>query len=326
MIPRTVHWKNALATAIRDPAELLALLDLPRELLPAAREAARTFPLLVPRGYAALMTKGDPEDPLLRQVLPVANEQEIRQGFSTDPVGDRASSSGAGLLHKYQGRVLLLAAGGCVINCRYCFRRHYPYSESGTGRWDEALGHIAADATVTEVILSGGDPLLVDDTRLADLATRLAAIPHVRRLRIHSRMPTVLPERVDTGLLDWLRSVPLQAVMVLHVNHANEIGAQAAAAIGRLRAAGIPLFNQSVLLRGVNNDADALCRLSEALFDLGVVPYYLHLLDRVAGAAHFEISISEADVLFEAMRRRLPGYLVPRLVRERAGEPYKLFA
>ena len=326
MIPRTIDWKNALANAIRDPAELLALLELPRRLLPAAREAARSFPLLVPRGYAALMARGDPADPLLRQVLPLQREQEKAPGYSLDPVGDRASSPGPGVLHKYRGRILLLATGGCAINCRYCFRRHYPYQGAGGGRWQGALEYIAADETIEEVILSGGDPLLVDDTRLADLAERLGEIPHVRRLRIHSRMPVVLPERVDAALLGWLARARPRPVLVLHVNHPNELGAEAATAIGRLRAAGLALFNQSVLLHGVNDDADALCRLSEALFELGVVPYYLHLLDRVAGAAHFEPPAAEAEALYEAMRRRLPGYLVPRLVREQAGAPYKLLA
>ena len=324
MIPRTVHWKNALASAIRDPAELLAVLDLPRALLPEAREAARTFPLLVPRGYVALMAKGDPHDPLLQQVLPLGRELETKPGFSADPVGDQTSSASPGVLHKYEGRVLLLATGGCAINCRYCFRRHYPYQRSGAGHWQEALAHTAADETIKEVILSGGDPLLLDDGRLAQLAARLAAIPHVQRLRIHSRLPVVLPERVDAARIDWRGGTRLQPVVVMHVNHPNEIGAEGAAAIGRLRAAGIPLFNQSVLLRGVNDDADVLCHLSEVLFDLGAIPYYLHLLDRVAGAAHFEVPGAEADELFDAMRRRLPGYLVPRLVREAAGEPYKL--
>lgn len=326
MIPRSAHWKNALAGAIRDPAELLALLALPRELLAQAREASNSFPLRVPRGFVSLMEKGNPSDPLLRQVLPVADEQQTVEGFVLDPVGDRQASATPGLLHKYQGRALLVTTGACAVHCRYCFRRHFPYAEENpsTAHWSEALEYIRADKSINEVILSGGDPLMLDDAYLATLSTQLSDIPHVKRLRIHTRLPVVLPERVDMLLLKWLRNSPLQIVMVLHVNHPTEIGNKLADACRQLTSAGVTLLNQSVLLRGINDNSDTLCALSESLFQNGVAPYYLHQLDRVQGAAHFEVSKQDAQRLLGEVQQRLPGYLVPRLVQELPGAPNKL--
>ncbi len=326
MIPRSADWKNALATAVRDPAELIALLDLPRDLLTPARRAATQFPLRVPRGYLARMRRGDPDDPLLRQVLPLDAEGRPAPGFLPDPVGDADAAVQPGVLQKYAGRVLLVATGACAVHCRYCFRRHFPYDESepARGRWDEALEGVAGDPTIHEVILSGGDPLALDDGRLGRLVAAVECIPHVERLRIHSRLPVVLPERVDDGLLEWLGSGRLRKVMVIHANHPRELDATVADAAGRLARAGVVLLNQTVLLRGVNDDPEALCELSERLFAIGVLPYYLHLLDRVAGAAHFEVTADRTAMLLEAMRCNLPGYLVPRVVRERAGAGYKL--
>jgi EF-P beta-lysylation protein EpmB len=325
MIPRTADWKNALANAVRDPAELLALLELPPALLPAAREAAAGFPLRVPRGYLARMNKGDAADPLLRQVLPLAEELVEIEGFGQNPVGDLQASAAPGVLHKYHGRVLLTATGACAIHCRYCFRRHFPYGEENPARdnWQGAVDYLQAHPEVDELILSGGDPLLLDTPHLLRLGERLRQLPQLKRLRLHTRLPVVLPERIDAPLLDWLESLPWQTIMVLHANHANELDAEAGAALAYLRRAGITLLNQSVLLRGVNDDEESLVRLSETLFSRGVMPYYLHLLDRVAGAAHFEVEESRAVALLQALRRRLPGYLVPRLVREIEGLPSK---
>lgn len=319
-------WQRALADAIRDPAELLALLDLPRDLLPAGRDAASGFALRVPRGYVARMRKGDPEDPLLRQVLPVAAEREERAGYGADPVGDLSSMAVPGLLHKYAGRVLLVTTGACAIHCRYCFRRHFPYAEANPApdTWRQALSYIAADTTLTEVILSGGDPLVLPDARLAELTAQLAAVPHLRRVRLHTRLPVVLPERVDAGLLDWLRDIPLQTVVVIHANHPQEIDAATRRALAALKEGRVTLFNQTVLLKGVNDDAGVLAELSETLFEAGVLPYYLHLLDRVQGAAHFEVEEPQALALVSALQARLPGYLVPRLVREVEGAPAKI--
>jgi EF-P beta-lysylation protein EpmB len=320
------NWRQELADAVCDPAELFAILGLDQAALPAARAAAQRFPLRVPRGFVARMRRGDPRDPLLRQVLPLGAELDAVDGYGADPVGDLASSRAPGLLAKYRGRALLVATGACGVHCRYCFRREFPYADANprADGWRAALDAIAADATIAEVILSGGDPLSLSDRRLAELVERIAAIPHVARLRIHTRQPVVLPSRVDDALLGWLGATRLRTVVVLHANHAHELDREVRAACARLAARGATLLNQSVLLRGVNDSADALVALSEALFAAGVLPYYLHQLDRVAGAAHFAVPDAEARALHAAAAERLPGYLVPRLVREVAGAPRKM--
>jgi len=232
-----------------------------------------------------------------------------------------------GVLHKYHGRVLLMATGACAVHCRYCFRRHFPYAEANpvVDRWRQALDYIAGDDSIAEVILSGGDPLSMSDRRLADLTRRLDAIPHLRRLRLHTRLPIVLPERVNDELLDWLGATRLKTAVVVHANHANEIDSSVIAALSRLKASGAELLNQSVLLRGVNDSTEALMALSEKLFEAGVLPYYLHLLDKVQGAAHFEVEETAARCLMAELSRQVPGYLVPRLVREIPGAPGKVF-
>lgn len=332
MIPRTCSawqspaWQTELADAVRDPLELLRLLDLPREMPAGMHGAHAQFPLRVPRAYIARMRKGDPNDPLLRQVLPLGTELDAMPGFSDDPVGDLAATAAPGLLHKYHGRALLVTTGACAVHCRYCFRRHYPYSDGAAtaGRLDTALAHLTHDTGISEVILSGGDPLALSDQRLAPLARQLDAIAHLKRLRIHTRLPIVLPARVDDALLEWLSHTRLRPVVVVHVNHPNEIDAAVEHALKRLAEAGAVLLNQAVLLRDVNDDADTLVKLSETLFDAGVMPYYVHLLDRVKGAAHFEVDEQTAHELHAALWRRLPGYLVPRLVREEPGAPGKM--
>lgn len=322
---RPAPWQAELAQAVKDPAELLRILELPDDLLPHARRAAELFALRVPRGFVARMRKGDALDPLLLQVLPLGRELEDISDFSTDPVGDLAAMTVPGVLHKYHGRVLLVLTGACAVHCRYCFRRHFPYSEANpsTGHFRAALDYIRADDSISEVIFSGGDPLALSDARLAELVAQLDTIPHLQRLRIHTRVPVVLPERVDGALLRWITTTRLAVVMVLHVNHANELDDTTRTAFAQLERAGARLYNQSVLLRGINDSARALQDLSEALFAARVTPYYLHLLDRVAGAAHFEIPEAQARMLMNEIQSRLPGYLVPRLVREHAGAAYK---
>ena len=332
MLPRisvsgqSVTWQKLLAQAINSPSELLEMLNLPADALPLGKLAGRQFALRVPRGYVARMRKGDPHDPLLRQVFPSHDEEILLPGYSADPVGDLAAMPVPGVLHKYHGRALLVTTGACAIHCRYCFRRHFPYSDANPAShdWDAAVNYIASDSTINEVILSGGDPLTLSDQRLAPLAQRLSDIPHLRRLRIHTRLPIVLPERVDEALLDWLHRSRLKAVMVIHANHANEIDEDVVAALSRLKKAGVELLNQTVLLRGVNDSAGSLAQLSEALFDAGVFPYYLHLLDPVQGAAHFDIPEDEAVAIVAALRCQLPGFLVPQLVREIEGEAHKI--
>lgn len=319
-------WQAELARAVRDPQQLLVLMGLSEHPQLASAATRRQFPLRVPRGYIARMKKGDPNDPLFRQVLPAMEEDQVAPAFSFDPVGDLAAMPSPGLLQKYTGRVLLVTTGACAIHCRYCFRRHFPYADHNPTQthWGRALDYIAQNESIREVILSGGDPLTLTDTRLAEFVQTLAAIPHIKRLRIHTRLPVVLPERVDARLLAWLAQTPLQKVVVIHANHANELDAKVAAALGELFHAECRLFNQTVLLRGINDQAPILSELSEALFDAGVIPYYLHLLDKVQGAAHFEVDRAAAQHLYRTLRTRLPGYLVPLLVQEQAGAPSKL--
>lgn len=311
-------WQRELAQAITDPQELLSMLDLPRTLLPAARQAAAAFGLKVPRSFVARMRPGDVHDPLLQQVLPLAAELRDVAGFVADPLAESAALRAPGLLHKYQGRALLVTTGACGVHCRYCFRREFPYDEqrSAAGRWELALQQLAADHSIEELLLSGGDPLSLSNTRLRSLTDALRPIAHLRRLRIHTRQPIVLPSRVDAELLHWLRSLPWPTVVVVHANHAQELDATVHEALHSLRGSGITLLNQSVLLRGVNDNAAALAALSLRLFDCGVLPYYLHLPDAVRGTAHFAVSDEQGRVLLDALAARLPGYLLPRLVRE----------
>jgi L-lysine 2,3-aminomutase len=322
--PRT--WQQELAEAITSPEELAAALGLDPLTLAGAHAAGRHFPLRVPRSFVARMRRGDPDDPLLRQVLPAAAELADEPDYVDDPVGERSALRARALLQKYRGRALLIATSTCAVHCRYCFRREFPYAEQGgeAPRWSEALAGIRADASLEEIILSGGDPLSLSNARLESLTRALADIPHVRRIRVHTRQPVVLPSRVDAGLLQWLRAAVLPTVLVLHVNHPNEIDAELAAACGRLRATGITLLNQSVLLAGINDDVGVLSALSRRLFDAGVLPYYLHALDRVRGASHFAVADARAQALAGQLAAQLPGYLVPRLVREVPGAPAKV--
>lgn len=320
-----VRWQQALREAVRDPRELLDLLGLDRLAPRLSDEAMVQFPLRVPRGFVARMRRGDPSDPLLRQVLPLDDEMRPMPGFGLDAVGDGAAKTAPGVIQKYRGRALLVATGSCAIHCRYCFRRHFPYAEETAARdgWREAVDLIRQDASIEEVLLSGGDPLSLSNGKLAELTGALADIPHLRRLRIHSRLPIVVPERVDDGLMGWLTALPWPVTLVVHANHANEFDGTVDAALGRLRAAGVHLLNQAVLLRGVNDSVDALAALSERGFAAGVLPYYLHQLDRVAGVAHFEVDDAHARALHAGLAARLSGYLVPRLVREIPGDTGK---
>jgi len=318
-------WQQELAGAITHPETLARALGLDPGLFPAATQAGGLFALRVPLSFVARMRPGDPADPLLRQVMPLAAELAEQPGFGPDPLAERSAFKAPGLLQKYQGRALLITTGACAIHCRYCFRREFPYSEQiGAGALDQALEAIGADTEIEEVILSGGDPLSLSNARLQALTERLAQIPHLRRLRLHTRLPVVLPSRVDAGLLRWLAALPWPVAVVLHSNHGNEIDASVRAACASLRATGATLLNQTVLLRGINDSVAALSELSQRLFAAGVVPYYLHLLDPVRGAAHFDVSDAVASQLVGQLAATLSGYLVPRLVREVPGAPAKL--
>lgn len=318
-------WRRHYRDAIVSPRELLDTLGLAHLAARVPADAAG-FPLRVPRAFVARMRHGDAADPLLRQVLPLDEETLAAEGFGTDAVGDMAARDARGLLHKYEGRALLIATGSCAVHCRYCFRRHFPYGEetAAANGWREAVAWLEQATDIDEVLLSGGDPLSLSTAKLAELTEALRPVPHLRRLRIHTRLPVVLPARVDAELTHWIAALPWPVVVVIHANHAQELDQNVADACTALIRSGARLYNQAVLLRGVNDDPDALTDLSERLFEIGVQPYYLHQLDRVAGAAHFEVPDERALTLYEALRARLPGYLLPCLVREVEGAPAKL--
>lgn len=319
------NWQQQLAEAFTHIGDLCQYLNLEMSDLPVSVDAAAQFALRVPRSFADCMEKGNPHDPLLRQVLPISDEFQTFPNYSDDPVGDLAAATQTGLLHKYHGRVLLINTGSCAINCRYCFRRNFPYNDLQLGKQAEqaAIDTIRQDSSISEVILSGGDPLLLSDARLAQLFSQLATISHVKRIRIHSRLPIVLPARITPEFIDTLLQSGKQLVLVMHCNHANELNHRVAAACALLRQQPITLLNQSVLLKGVNDHAETLSELSERLFALGILPYYLHLLDKAKGTAHFDLEQSHAINLHQQLQASLPGYLVPKLVREIAGENAK---
>lgn len=318
-------WQAQLSGAIRDPRQLLAAVGLDDHWLEGAQNGHAAFEVRVPYAYLSRIRRGDPDDPLLRQVLPLGAETHAVRGYVTDPLEEADHTPAAGLIHKYATRVLMIASGACAINCRYCFRRHFPYGDHAVSKaqWTQTLDYLRSDPTLIEAILSGGDPLVSSDTRLAWLVGELERIPHLKRLRLHTRLPVVIPDRVDDAMLAWLESTRLQKVMVLHINHAHEIDDAVVNACERLKHAGVTLLNQSVLLRGVNDEVETLRALSERLFEAGVLPYYLHVLDPVAGAAHFDVPDQEAIELHDALRSLLPGFLLPRLVREIPGADAK---
>ena len=319
---RTRQTQPVSAPVLHDPSVLLQRLQLSSALLPAIDEAAATFPLRIPQDFLARIRVGDIDDPLLRQVLPQAAELEDVAGFSADPLAEQHALVAPGVLHKYPGRALLIVTGACAIHCRYCFRREFPYAAAQPTMvdWQPALDYLRADPSLREVILSGGDPLTLSNQRLARLFDGLESIPHLQRLRIHSRIPVVLPQRIDDGLLVCLEKTKLQPILVIHANHPREIDTAVVQSLRGLARVGITLFNQSVLLRGINDDAAVLAELSEVLFAARVTPYYLHMLDPVRGTAHFAVKESVALAIMKALRERLPGYLVPRLVREQPGQ------
>ena len=323
--PSREEWLHQLADVITDPDELLQLLGLDSHPeLRGGANARRRFALRVPRAFAARMQKGDPQDPLLLQVITQSQEFIDAPGYSTDPL-DEQSSVVPGLLHKYHNRALLLVKGGCAVNCRYCFRRHFPYSDNqGNKRnWQQALEYIRQQPQLDEIIFSGGDPLMAKDSELAWLITELEQIPHVKRLRIHTRLPVVIPARITAALCQRLAETRLQTLLVTHINHAREIDDELREAMRQLKRAGVTLLNQSVLLRGINDSAATLAELSNALFDAGILPYYLHVLDKVQGAAHFYVSDEQARNIMRELLSQVSGYMVPKLAREIGGEPSK---
>ncbi|MGF1701744.1 EF-P beta-lysylation protein EpmB [Photobacterium makurazakiensis] len=318
------NWLNDLANAISDPFLLLKTLKIDPTPWEQGLSARALFALRVPKSFVERMEIGNPNDPLLRQVLPLAEEFEVHDGYSQDPL-DEQDNAIPGLLHKYKNRVLMIVKGGCAVNCRYCFRRHFPYQENQGGKrnWQIALDYIATQPQVNEVILSGGDPLMAKDSELEWLIKAIETIPHVQRLRIHTRLPVVLPARVNSTLCYILAQSRLQTVLVTHINHANEVNAELSEAMSKLKQADVTLLNQGVLLKGVNDSVEALVDLSEALFKAGILPYYLHVLDKVQGAAHFMVDDMQARQLMAGLMQNVSGYLVPKLTREIGGRHSK---
>jgi len=327
--PKAWTWQASLRDAIRSVDELLELLGLSADQLPQL-DRSPDFPLLVPREYVQRMERFHPKDPLLLQVLPLAVENQWTPGFHIDAVGDHASTQEPGVLHKYQSRALLIATGLCAVHCRYCFRRHYPYQETpkSLAQWDESIQYIIDHPQIDEVILSGGDPLSLGNAKLFGLIQRVTNIDHVTRVRIHTRFPVMIPSRIDREFIELLEKTslaqnPKSVWMVLHVNHANEIDPALREACGKLRRAGAVLLNQAVLLRGVNDHFEAQRDLCKKLTDAGIIPYYLHQLDRVTGTAHFECDQHQGEMLIARLRDELSGYAVPRFVKEIAGQKSK---
>ncbi len=318
-------WQQQLSEGFCEIDALCRHLNIASTDLPNI-EDIRQFPLKVPLSFVERMERGNPEDPLLRQVIPLHDEMSIVPGFSPDPVGDLNAIAEQGVLQKYRRRALLILTGACAINCRYCFRRNFPYGENQLTPkiQEQALAYISSQKDISEIILSGGDPLLLNDAKISALFQSLGEIPHLSRIRIHSRLPVVLPARIDNNLLDIFKRSRKKIVLVLHANHSRELSSEVECVCKSLASCGVTLLNQSVLLRGVNDSAIALCELSERLFSIGVLPYYLHLLDKAQGTAHFDVEADRAIRLMLQIKTQLPGYLVPKLVKEVAGAPNKL--
>ncbi|HBC49253.1 MAG TPA: EF-P beta-lysylation protein EpmB [Gammaproteobacteria bacterium] len=317
-------WQRILADSLTTSNQLLSRLGLMTDQVQSVDQSP-DFPVRVPEPFVTRMVPGDPHDPLLRQVLAVADERHAMPGFVKDPL-DELEGPMPGVLHKYRSRVLVIYRGGCAINCRYCFRRHFPYQENTlTARdIDGLVSYLKAHPEVNEVILSGGDPLMADDQALSGLFVRLESVSSIHRLRIHTRLPIVIPERVTDLLCQAIAATALPVVMVLHSNHANEIDQSVMDAVSQLRVVCRSVLNQSVILKGINDSADVLIALSERLFEAGIDPYYLNVLDRVSGAHHFDVSDLEVAALHQALLNALPGYLVPKLVREVPGIGHKV--
>ena len=318
-------WQSQLTSAITSPKQLLTMLKLDTSLLPAAFEASQNFKLKAPLSYVKRIKQGDINDPLLKQILPIDAECLEVEGYGKDPLQEWSQNPTDGVIHKYQGRLLLIVSGACAINCRFCFRRHFPYEDNRLSRdsLQKAIDYIAEDTSISEVIFSGGDPLANSDKKLSAIISQLNMIPHLDTLRVHTRLPIMIPERVTDELITLLSTQRLKPVVVLHCNHSNEINEEVQRAIQKMAQAGITLLNQTVLLKGINDSADSLLALNKKLFHASVLPYYLHLLDPVQGAAHFDVKEPKAIEIMQQLSAKSPGYLVPKLVREIAGEPNK---
>ncbi|WMY95272.1 MAG: EF-P beta-lysylation protein EpmB [Arsenophonus sp.] len=319
-------WIKQLNEAVKNHHELLKLLSLEDDPeLSSGAPAHKLFPLRVPRPFIKKMKIGDPQDPLLRQVITLKSEFNLTPMFSVDPLNEQNNPI-PGLLHKYYNRILLLVKNSCAVNCRYCFRRYFPYKKNKGNKetWQIALNYIQQHKEVNEIIFSGGDPLMAKDHELDWLITQLERISHIKRLRIHSRLPVVIPKRITNTLCQRFYVSRLQIILVTHINHPNEIDNIFYDSMKKLKKTNVTLLNQSVLLRGINDNAHTLEQLSDKLFQNGILPYYLHLLDKVQGSAHFLVTEEEAKTIMKTLITRLSGYLVPKLTKEVAGKLHKI--
>lgn len=318
-------WQQHLSEAITDLPQLLALLDLPSTLSNHCESPQAAFKLLVPRPFLQRIEKGNPNDPLLLQVLPQALESKAVDGYVKDPLAEAIHSPQKAIIHKYKHRILVITTGACAVNCRYCFRRHFPYGDNqlAQSEWESVLTYLRENPHINEVILSGGDPLMMKDTILSQRIAALETLPQLKRLRIHSRLPVVIPQRINNTLLQWVQHSRLDIIFVFHMNHGNEIDEQVIEAAQKLRAVGVTLLNQGVILRGINDTVESQVLLSEQLFRAGILPYYMFTFDPVEGAAHFDVSIDKAQHLMGQVAAILPGYLVPKLAKEIPGETAK---
>lgn len=328
-VTASLNWQPYIKSAIRSAEALLKAVDLESAIEDLPPEA-RAFATFVPQPYLDRIEKGNLSDPLLRQVLPQSAEGHSPEHFLADPLGEQAATVKDGLIQKYNKRVLVIASAVCAINCRYCFRRHFPYETAalGSSRWQEIIAAIQSDASLNEVILSGGDPLTITDEKLQEIFELIADVKHIERIRIHTRLPIVIPQRVTDEFLAVMQKfresrAGRQVIVVVHANHANELDDQVCQSLRRLGESASQVLNQSVLLAKVNDNVDALVDLSQRLLAANVIPYYLHQLDPILGAAHFEVPIERGVELITAMRAQLPGFAVPRYVQELAGEPAK---
>ena len=322
-------WQQQLKDAVTSSVVLLELLGLQKEQLGDVAQvtvAHQQFAVRVPRPFIAKMEKGNADDPLLKQVLVHSQELDVVAGYTRDPLAEMSANPLPGLLHKYKTRVLLTLSVACAVNCRYCFRRHFPYEDQAMdfSRQQAVIAYLREHPEINEVILSGGDPLMLKDQRLDDWLQQLEAVQSLTRLRIHTRFPVVIPDRITFELAQTLSRSRLKAIVVLHINHRNEIDDALIKQLKLLLSENVLLLNQSVLLQGVNDDVGVLTELSEKLFYSGVLPYYLHCLDKVQGAAHFDLKKSQVLALYQQLQGQLPGFLVPKLVEERAGVAHKV--
>lgn len=320
------HWSTILSQSLKDVDALLTHLNLSYQQVGLTKGQPLDFPFRITQRYLAKITKGNPHDPLLKQILPTDAEKENHPEYRDDPLKEQKFSIIPGLLHKYYGRILLTLTGACAINCRFCFRKYFSYHSNiiHKGNINLILKYLTEHPDITEVILSGGDPLILDDEKLQWVIDSITSVPHIQTLRFHTRMPVVLPERITEHLLDLLLKSRFKSIFVVHINHPNELDDDILAALNYLTKNGVIVLCQSVLLKGINDCATHLMSLYQSLFKVGVLPYYLHLLDKVTGSHNFEVSLSKAKQIMHMLSTHLPGYLVPKLVYEKPDALYKI--